>query len=69
MTKPLPKSYKVVSLVDREPPFMAWVVMVDIKGELIVYRRTELGYNLRDATGTHSPNNNLAFVGWLEAEY
>ena len=60
------KFFKVVNIEERKPPLMKFVPTIDDNGEIIMYRRTEHGYNMRDSEGTNSPNNNHKIVSWLE---
>lgn len=62
----IPKFFRVVRLEEREPPMLKFVPTIDEAGEIIIFRRTEHGYNMRDDTGINSPNDNLRIVAWLE---
>lgn len=48
------------------PEIGKFVTCIDAAGEHRVYRRTEHGWNMRDAAGANSPNDNLPIVSWLE---
>lgn len=56
----------MVKISQRLPELGVWVTIIDSAGEHRVYRRTEYGWNMRDADGDNSPNNNLDLVYWLE---
>jgi hypothetical protein len=58
--------YVPVLCSERMPDMMVFVPCVDERGEISVYRRTEYGWNMRDAMGDNSPNNNIPIVSWLE---
>lgn len=57
---------KKISITDRLPEYGKFVTTIDTAGEHRVYRFAETGWNMRDADGTNSPNNNLAITHWLE---
>ena len=54
------------AIKDKLPPLMQFVPCIDSAGEIIIYRRTEYGWNMRDIHGDNTPNNNLEIVSWLE---
>lgn len=58
--------YRKVKVSERLPEIGKFVTTIDEAGEHRVYRLTEDGWNMRDADGIHSPNNNLAIIYWLE---
>jgi hypothetical protein len=58
--------YVPVSVKERLPDLMVFVQTIDIDGELIVYRRTEFGWNMRDSRGDNTPNDNKEIICWLE---
>ena len=62
----IPKFFRVVPIEEREPPFMKFVPTIDEAGEIIFFRRTVHGYNMRDGQADNSPNNNLKILSWLE---
>nr|ARK13034.1 hypothetical protein A6C57_23345 [Fibrella sp. ES10-3-2-2] len=58
--------FRKVDVAQRMPPMGAWVTTIDTANEHRVYRLTEHGWNMRDADGINSPNNNLPITHWLE---
>ncbi len=58
--------YRKVAIADRLPEKMKFVTTIDSANEHRVYRLTEHGWNMRDADGAESPNNNLPMIYWLE---
>lgn len=67
LTKKIDKMYfKKVPLTERLPEQGKFVTTIDTANEHRVYRLTEYGWNMRDADGINSPNNNLEITHWLE---
>lgn len=58
--------FKKVLIKDRLPELMKFVTTIDLNDEHRVYRLTEYGWNMRDADGDNSTNNNIELVYWLE---
>lgn len=58
--------YRKVLVAERLPELMKFVTTIDEANEHRVYRLTEHGWNMRDADGDNSPNNNLQITHWLE---
>ena len=58
--------YRKVKVSERLPEAGKFVTTIDEAGEHKVYRLTEHGWNMRDADGDNSPNNNLPIIFWLE---
>jgi hypothetical protein len=58
--------YRKVLISERLPEIGKFVTTIDEAGEHRVYRLTEHGWNMRDADGDNSPNNNLPMIYWLE---
>ena len=58
--------YKKIAVAERLPDIGKFVTTIDEANEHRVYRLTEFGWNMRDADGTNSPNNNLPILYWLE---
>lgn len=76
------RKFREVLLTERKPELNKWVPTIDINGDISIYRMVEvpeeskealkdtfpdgLMWNMRDAGGNNSPNNNLKMVSWLE---
>ena len=58
--------FRKVAIEDRLPELNKFVVLIDEAGEMIIYRRTDLGWQMRESNGINTPNNNLKLVYWLE---
>ncbi len=62
--------YRKVSIKERLPQLGKYVPVIDIKNEIIIYRMVEYNglqfWNMRDISGTNTPNDNFAMVYWLE---
>ena len=58
--------FKAISIKDELPPLNKFVTTIDEAGEHRVYRLTEHGWNMRDAAGINSPNDNLPILYWLK---
>lgn len=58
--------YKKISVEERFPEIGKFVTTIDTDNQHRVYRLTEYGWNMRDADGINSPNNNLCITHWLE---
>lgn len=58
--------YRKVDVTERLPELMKFVTTIDTDNEQRVYRLTDHGWNMRDACGDNSPNNNLPITHWLE---
>lgn len=58
--------FRKVKVSERLPEVGKFVTTIDEAGEHRVYRLTEYGWNMRDADGNNSPNNNLPITCWLE---
>lgn len=58
--------FRTISVIERLPENGKWVTTIDEAGEHRVYRFTEGAWNMRDADGVNSPNNNLPIMYWLE---
>jgi hypothetical protein len=58
--------YKKVLIKNELPPLNKFVPTIDEDGEIIMYRLTEQGWNMRDCVGKNSPNNNKAIIYWLK---
>ena len=50
----------------RMPELMKYVPCIDTAGEILMYRLTEHGWNMRDGRSDNTPNDNLEIVCWLE---
>jgi hypothetical protein len=61
--------YVPVLISERLPDLYEFVPVVDDAGEIIMYQRTEEGWNMRDAEGTNTPDNNRPLVYWLSKKY
>lgn len=59
-------TYNKIAVKDRLPELGKWVTTIDEANEHRVYRLMEHGWNMRDADGINSPNNNLPILYWLE---
>lgn len=64
--------FKKVSVKEKMPPLDKFVTTIDEAGEHRVYRRVSIegvpdgeNWNMRDADGINSPNNNLPITHWL----
>lgn len=58
--------YRKISIDERLPDLMQFVTTIDANNEHRVYRLTEQGWNMRDADGINSPDNNTPITHWLE---
>jgi hypothetical protein len=58
--------YKKIDVLERLPELMKFVTTIDSSNEHRVFRLTKEGWNMRDADGDNSPNNNLRITHWLE---
>lgn len=58
--------FKKVLIAERLPEKGKFVTVIDIVGNHRVFRLTDNGWNMRDADGDNSPNNNLEITSWLE---
>jgi hypothetical protein len=58
--------FRKVKVSERLPEMGKFVTTIDLANEHRVYRLTENGWNMRDADGDNSPNNNLPIIFWLE---
>lgn len=58
--------FKAVSVKERLPEKGTFVTTIDKANEHRVYQLTDHGWNMRDADGMNSPNNNLPITHWLE---
>ena len=58
--------FKKVSILEELPPFNEFVVTIDSMGEMLIYRLTEYGWNMRDGKGDNSPNDNFPIKYWLK---
>ena len=58
--------YRKVDVAERLPELMKFITTIDTDNEHRVYRFTDYGWNMRDANGDNSPNNNLPITHWLE---
>ncbi len=63
MSKP---RFLTVATKDRLPPIGKYVPTVDADGEIMMYRLTEHGWNMRDIEGDATPNTNIKIEYWLE---
>ena len=59
-------AYVPISVKERLPELMKFVPTIDIDGEIIIYRRTENGWNMRDSRGINTPPDNKEIICWLE---
>ena len=63
--------FKKVSVTEKLPQLNKFVTTIDEAGEHRVYRRVQNNavnyyWNVRDADGKNSPDNNLPITHWLE---
>lgn len=58
--------YKLVSISERMPERGEFVPCIDVDGNVVIYRWTPDGWNMRDGMSDNSPNNNLPITAWLE---
>ena len=62
----IPVLYVAVPITERLPEIGKFVTTIDKNGQERVFRLTDNGWNMRDADGANSPNNNLEITHWLE---
>lgn len=58
--------FRKVPASERLPDIGKFVATIDEANEIIVYRLTKYGWNMRDGMCVNSPNNNLKITHWLE---
>ena len=62
------RTYIAIPVKERMPPEGKWVTTIDIDDNERVYRFINGTWNMRDADGENSPNNNLEITLWLERQ-
>lgn len=52
--------------LDPDTKMSKFVPVIDEEGEVMIFRLTEYGWNMRDAHANNTPNDNKKPVYWLE---